>query len=245
MSPSKLARHVLNILGAVVKTERFKPTSAMLRVFQTRDQTRSFYNKISRVYDLLSDRSEAPMRTAGLQLLKAAPGESILEIGFGTGHCLVALAKAVGPCGKVFGLDLSDKMMAVAKENLARKGVLDRVRLRRGDAVKLPYNAASMNGVFLSFTLELFDTPEIPLVLAECRRVLAPGGRIVVIGMSKKGPGESLIRIFEWAHKHFPNFIDCRPIYVQRAISQAGFTIKNSLTKKMWVPVEIVLGLNV
>ena len=87
----------------------------ILRVFQSKDQTRAFYNKISRVYDLLSERSEAPMRKAGLALLSARVGESILEIGFGTGHSLVSLAKAVGPKGKVFGLDLSDKMMKLAK----------------------------------------------------------------------------------------------------------------------------------
>ena len=57
----------------------------ILRVFQSKDQTRSFYNKISGVYDLLSDRSEAPMRKAGLELLKASAGEHVLEIGFGTG----------------------------------------------------------------------------------------------------------------------------------------------------------------
>ena len=83
---------------------------ASSRVFQSKDQTRAFYNKISRVYDLLSERSEAPMRKAGLELLRDVAGESVLEIGFGTGHSLVALAKAVGPKGKVFGLDLSDKM---------------------------------------------------------------------------------------------------------------------------------------
>jgi demethylmenaquinone methyltransferase/2-methoxy-6-polyprenyl-1,4-benzoquinol methylase len=58
----------------------------VLRVFQTKDQTRAFYNKISRVYDLLADRSEAPVRRAGLELLKARSGEKVLEIGCGTGH---------------------------------------------------------------------------------------------------------------------------------------------------------------
>jgi uncharacterized protein Yka (UPF0111/DUF47 family) len=57
------------------------------------------------------------MRKAGLDLLKPNAGESILEIGFGTGHSLVSLAKAVGPKGKVFGIDLSDKMAKLAKEN--------------------------------------------------------------------------------------------------------------------------------
>ena len=182
------------------------------------------------------------MRKAGIDLLKPKPAESILEIGFGTGHTLVALAKAVGPKGKVFGLDLSDKMTKIAKENLAKSGLLGRTKVRCGDATQLPYTAGSMDGVFMSFTLELFDTPEIPKVLSECKRVLRPGGRIVVVGMSKEGPKDPLVNVFEWTHKHFPKFLDCRPIYVRRALEEAGFTIGKVMTKHMWIPVEIVLG---
>jgi ubiquinone/menaquinone biosynthesis C-methylase UbiE len=216
--------------------------SAILRVFQTKDQTRAFYNKISHVYDLMSERSEAPMRKAGLELFNARAGESVLEIGFGTGHSLVALAKAVGPNGKVFGLDLSDRMLKQAKGNLATARLLERVRLRCGDAAQLPYAAASLNGVFMSFTLELFDTPEIPKVLRECKRVLQAGGRIVVVGMSKDAKHDPLISVFEWTHKHFPNFLDCRPIYVRETLEKAGFKIQKALKKHMWIPVEVILG---
>jgi demethylmenaquinone methyltransferase/2-methoxy-6-polyprenyl-1,4-benzoquinol methylase len=215
---------------------------AVLRVFQTKDQTRAFYNKISRVYDLLADRSEAPVRRAGLELLKARAGEKVLEIGFGTGHSLIKLAKAIGPTGRVFGLDLSDKMLKLAKANLSKAGMAERARLRCGDAARMPYADASLDAVFMSFTLELFDTPEIPRVLCECKRVLRPGGRIVVVGMSKEGDQEPLLGVFEWAHKHFPNFVDCRPIYVRAALGQAGFNIAKALKKHMWIPVEVILG---
>ena len=215
---------------------------SILRVFQAKDQTRAFYNKISHVYDLLSERSEAPMRKAGLDLLKPKAGESILELGFGTGHTLASLAKALGPRGTVFGLDLSDKMAKLAKDNLAKAGLLDRARIRCGDATQLPYASGSMDGVFMSFTLELFDTPEILGVLGECKRVLRPGGRIVVVGMSKEGPKEPLVNAFEWTHQHFPNFLDCRPIYVRRALETAGFAVRKALIKHMWIPVEIILG---
>ena len=214
----------------------------ILRVFQSKDQTRAFYNKISSVYDLLSERSEAPMRKAGLDLLKTILGESVLEIGFGTGHSLVSLANAVGPKGKVFGLDLSDKMAKVARENLAKAGLLERAKLRCGDATQLPYAPESLDAVFMSFTLELFDTPEIPRVLDECKRTLRPGGRIVVVGMSRDAKHDPLLGVYEWTHKHFPNFVDCRPIYVREAIETAGFKIEKALIKHMWVPVEIVRG---
>ena len=47
---------------------------------------------------------------------------------------------------------------------------------------------------------------------------------------------------FEWAHLHFPNLMDCRPIYVRRALEASGFTIKEADVESMWVPVEIVLA---
>ena len=215
----------------------------VLRVFRSRKEAKAFYNKISSVYDLLSDRSEGPVRQAGLEMLDAQKGERVLEIGFGTGHSLVALADAVGPTGKVHGLDLSDRMLALAEENLRRKGFLGRTELVCGDAAKLPYPADSLGGVFMSFTLELFDTTEIPKILNECKRVLQPGGRIVVVGMTKKDAKGPVVRMFEWTHRHFPNFVDCRPIFVRRAVEEAGFEVKRDIRKNMWVPVAIVLGI--
>jgi demethylmenaquinone methyltransferase/2-methoxy-6-polyprenyl-1,4-benzoquinol methylase len=101
-----------------------------------------------------------------------------------------------------------------------------------------------MDGVFMSFTLELFDTPEIPKVLAECKRALRSGGRIVVVGMSKEDAHGVIFEMYEWSHRHFPNFIDCRPIFVRRALEAAGFLIRDSEKMQMWVPVEIVSAAN-
>src|ERR1022692_4594788 len=161
----------------------------------SRAETKALYDKISKVYDLLS---EGPVLEAGLRMLAPQPGETVLEIGFGTGHALVWLARAVGPSGKVHGIDLSDGMMAVAQSLLRHEGFADRVELRSGDATDLPYPADSMDTVFMSFTLELFDTPEIPAVLAQCRRVLKTGGRIVVVGMSKEGEHGLVYEAYEW-----------------------------------------------
>jgi ubiquinone/menaquinone biosynthesis C-methylase UbiE len=210
----------------------------VLRVFQTKEATRHFYNKIAKVYDLLSEESEKPMREAGLKMLASQPGEVILEVGFGTGHCLVEIARSVGHKGKALGIDISDQMVALAHDLLQREGLAERTELACGDAEQLPCESNSVDGIFFSFTLELFDTPEIPKVLAQCKRVLRPGGRIVVVAVSKEGKQGVVVSIFQWAHKHFPKWMDCRPINVRRALEAAGFTIKEADVKSMWVPVE-------
>ncbi len=93
----------------------------VLRVLQTKEELKSFYNKIAGAYDLLSERSEEPMRKEGLKKLGAGRDEHILEIGCGTGHCLVELAQSVGAEGRVYGIDISEKMVDVTRQLLARQ----------------------------------------------------------------------------------------------------------------------------
>ena len=114
------------------------------------------------------------------------------------------------------------------------------VELICDDAEHMPYPDDSFDGIFTSFTLELFDTPAIPNVLAECRRVLRPGGRLVVVALSKEGKQGLMLKAYEWTHEHFPNLMDCRPIYVRRSIEAAGFDVTATEIEHMWVPVEIV-----
>lgn len=214
----------------------------VLRVFQTKEQTRAFYNKIARIYDILAEHSEAPARKAGLKLLDVQQGQKILEIGFGTGHSLVELAKSVGPEGKVYGIDLSENMLEISKKRARRLKLEDRMELSCGDAVHLPYESETLDGVFMSFTLELFDTPDIIVVLSECKRVLKPGGKIVIVAMSRVRPRGFIMKTFEWTHKHFPSYLDCRPILVQKALEDAGFRICDNKIMKVWINVEIVCG---
>ena len=220
-----------------------KTQPGVLPVFQSRSQSKTFYNRISKFYDLLTYHSEAPVRRVALAKLASRSGEKILEIGFGTGHCLTEIAKVVGVTGKVYAVDLSEEMMKRGKKLLEKQDLAKRAELVCSDAIDLPYHDNFLDAIFMSFTLELFDTPEIPKLLQECMRVLRPSGRIVVAGLSKEGKQTLLIKAFEWTHQHFPKFLDCRPIYVRRALVDAGFKITEISRKQMWLPVEIALGI--
>jgi len=214
------------------------------RVNRSKEAARVSYNRLSSWYDVIAGSTEKKYRDWGLEKLSARSGEKILEIGFGTGHCLVSLAKAVGPTGRVVGVDISDGMLAIARERLQKEGLAERADLQLGDAANLDFlEAGSLDGVFMSFTLELFDNPEIPRVLQECRRLLKTGGRIAVVSMTKTNPPGVAVRIYEWFHEYMPDYADCRPIFARQALEQNGFVIQDVSTSSMWgLPVEIVLG---
>ncbi len=212
------------------------------RVLTTRSETRAFYNKISKIYDLMAEHSEGPVRRKCLHNLAPQPGETLLEIGCGTGHVTAGLARGAGSGGRVYALDLSNGMLGETRQLLEREGLRERVCLCCADAATIPLRDASVDALFTSFTLELFDTPEIPVVLAECRRVLRPGGRLGVAAVSKEGHHELLVGAYEWTHRHFPNLLDCRPIFAGRSIEEAGFRVQSSEVAMMWVPVEIVVA---
>jgi ubiquinone/menaquinone biosynthesis C-methylase UbiE len=211
-------------------------------VNRPREAARAVYNSMSRWYDMMAG-SEAKYADMGLEMLTVQPGERVLEIGFGTGRSLIALARTVGESGSVRGVDISDGMLAVAQARVEKAGLSERVELTLDDAAALPYENAAFDAAFMAFTLELFDTLDIPLVLGECRRVLRQGGRMAVVSLSRQGGGR-MVKVYEWAHRRWPAWIDCRPIYARQTLDAAGFAIANAARASMWgLPVEIVLGI--
>ena len=211
------------------------------RVVRSKDEAKASYNRMSRWYDKLAGSSEKKYRDVGLEKLDAQPGEHILEIGYGTGHCVQVLATAVTSTGHVYGIDISEGMHNITQERVDAAGLSDSVDLRVGDATALPFSPESFDGVFMSFTLELFDTPEIPQLLQQCHTVLRPGGRIAIVSLIKK-PSKA-VSIYEWFHEKMPTAVDCRPIYAQTDLTTAGFTIQDVTALSMWgLPVEIILA---
>jgi len=205
----------------------------MERVLRSKEQARKNYNSLSHWYDLFTG-SEKRFTDIGIQMLDVQPNESVLEIGSGTGHALAAFAKK---SMNIFAVDLSEKMLKAAREKVNKKDV----GLCQADGLSIPFPNGQFDNVFISFTLELFDTKEISKVLTEIRRVLKQDGKLSVVSLAKKET--FAIRVYEWFHRQMPTLVDCRPIYLQHAIIEVGFHVQKSAAKTMWgLPVEIVVA---
>ena len=199
------------------------PEEEILRV---RGDIRGTYAKLSKIYATLEGRFEKKLRERGLELLNVQEGEAVLEIGFGTGYSLVEIARAVGKTGRARGIDLTPEMVELARTRLEKAGLAERVELYEGDAREMPYQDNQFDGVYMAAALELFDTPDIPRVLAEIKRVLKSTGRLGITSMTKEGhQGSIVLRLYEWAHRTFPRYASCRPIYVEESVIGAGFKI--------------------
>jgi ubiquinone/menaquinone biosynthesis C-methylase UbiE len=213
------------------------------RVKRSRSAAKGAYDRLSHIYDWLTGSSETQYMHLGLEMLAINAGETILEIGPGTGKALVELCHQIGDSGQVHALDLSWGMMQKSQERMVSAGKLQRVNLLEGDGVNLPYKSGSFSAVFICFTLELFDTPDIPLVLMECGRVLAKDGRLGVVSMLKiEHPGR-IVGLYEWLHEILPAYVDCRPIDGYRMIQAAGFSLEKRQVMSMWgLPVELMVA---
>jgi SAM-dependent methyltransferase len=110
-----------------------------------------------------------------LAMVDLHEGEAVLDLGSGGGIDVLLSAKRVGPTGTVYGLDMTDEMLSLAREN-AREAGATNVRFLKGLIEEIPLEDASVDVVISNCVVNL--SPEKDRVLAEIARVLRPGGRI-------------------------------------------------------------------
>ncbi len=201
------------------------------------------YTRFSRAYDMLAASFEEQHRQMGVRLLDPHPGDTILEIGCGAARALKPLAQAVQESGRVYGLDISPQMLRLGGTRMRHAHLDGAYLLICAEARKLPFASSCVHGIFLSFTLELFDEEGMQAALAECWRTLQPGGRICVVAISAAARPTWLLRLYTWLNHKLPQVVDCRPILARSALEAHGFhLIKEQRAELFGLPIEIVLG---
>ena len=226
-----------------VKRENESKASGILPVPRTKEEAKQVYDRLSRYYEYTIGAFGRKYGKMALERLSIAKGETVLEIGFGTGYCLKLIAEFIGQTGRVYGIDISPRMIEITKKRLEKAGLAKRAELYCGDAASLPFDDNAFDAVFMSFALEVLDTPEIPKVLEETKRVLKPGGRLGVASMSKENGESIFLRLYEWIHNKCPKYVGSRPIYAEQSLIHAGYQTKSKeKVKILRLPAEIIVA---
>jgi arsenite methyltransferase len=151
------------------------------------------------------------------------PGERVLDVGSGPGFLAAAIAEAVGPSGRVCGIDISEPLLAAAQSHCAHQPW---VEFRHGDATQLPFPDHAFDAVVSTQVLEYVS--DVDAALVEFRRVVRPGGRVGILdtdwdSLVWHSPNQELMSrvLAAWnEHANDPHL----PRTLARRLRRAGFS---------------------
>lgn len=160
---------------------------------------------------------ERRFRRRLLDLSGLRPGESVLDVGCGTGTLAILAKEIVGLSGTVCGVDPSAEMMARARAKAARAGA--EVRFEIGAAQALPFEDSSFDLALSTMMLHHLGRAARRELAAELRRVIRPGGRVLIVDFAKRAPQRGGPR-GHFRHRH--GHVD--PAEIAGLLENAGFS---------------------
>lgn len=201
----------------------------------TEAEAKRFYDRYGRKLDW-GEPFEGRAKGRARDLAAVQPGERVLEVGIGCGHFL---AHAMATGARVVGVDLSETMLALSRARApGASGV-------RASILALPLAGGSFDLVFSAYLLDLLPSTEIDRALAELARVVRPGGRVVLCGLTR---GRSLLErgvIGLWSsiHRLAPARVGgCRPLELAPRLAGAGLSLVERVhVGQLGVPSEVLL----
>lgn len=212
---------------------------------QTAEKIQRYYSWRASNYDAGAS-FEVEHHAEALRLANVQEGQHVLDVACGTGRGTAGLAQAVGPTGSVDALDLSEAMLDQARTKIEKLGLGPRVHFKQGNARELPYMDNTFDLVYNGYMFDLIPLEGFTAILKEMRRVLKPGGKLILVNMSKPDERKTFYeKIYEkgWA------VMPCRPVLMSGYLEPAGFTevqrfyrpTRGSIVSLLWGQ-EIVLA---
>jgi demethylmenaquinone methyltransferase / 2-methoxy-6-polyprenyl-1,4-benzoquinol methylase len=191
--------------------------NGMIESTYTDDKARKYYAWRAPGYDAGAEW-EKPFHTEAVQMANAQKGQQVLVVACGTGRGMIELAQAIGPTGRVDAMDLSEQMIEQARAKCEEKGLTDRVHFKQGNAKELPYPDGAFDIVYNGYMLDLIPLDSFEPILKEMKRVLKPGGKLVLLNMSKPDEKKTFYEsIYKWTG------IPCRPVLMPPYLKSLGF----------------------
>ncbi len=212
----------------------------------TTDDVRRGYNFRSYFYPwVISPFLEKAKRMASHRA-EILPHHQVLEVAIGPGNLLVKILPLLSRDNTICGVDLSPKMVAAAQKRLNEAGYANH-DLREADARNLPYEDAKFDVVLNAYMLDILPLEDIALVLDEFRRVLKPGGQLVLVNVSKADASEQTWRerIYKMLPSSWVPFVHggSRPVFMESMVRDAGFAaVKREFVPHI-VPTEITTAM--
>ncbi len=206
----------------------------------TKAEVVQVYGRTAPFYDLWGRLTETRARHRALELARVRDGESVLEVAVGTGLAFAELLRR-NPNGRNEGIDLTAAMLAKAREKAERSSPKN-WRLRVGDAYHLDFAPATFDLLLNCYMFDLLPKADFGRVLREFRRILKPGGRLVLVNLA---PGDGVIS-WLWSHVHRikPAWVGgCRGVRMAGEVRDTGFTIETSeRVSQFGVPSEVIVA---
>ena len=196
------------------------------------------YSKTALVYDLWGKLTETKARKRALTLAQIKDGESILEVALGTGLTFLEILKR-NPSGLNHGIDLTPAMLEKARAKAEKSGYTN-YSIEVGDAYSLQFPDDHFDVLMNNYMFDLLPEDDFAVVLAEFKRVLKSGGRIVLINMTK---GERFYqRFWELIYRINPSWLGgCRGVLLTEALKQNGFQIiRRETVSQLGFPSEVI-----
>jgi ubiquinone/menaquinone biosynthesis C-methylase UbiE len=146
--------------------------------------TQSFYSRWARLYDALATRTPGigSLRARAADRLDLGPGDTVVEMGCGTGANFRHLRERVGPTGTVVGVDFTPGMVATARRRVAREG-WENVHVVRADATRPPLRPGDADALLASFVVGMVRDPS--AVVDDWLDLVGPGGRVALLDLAR------------------------------------------------------------
>ncbi len=150
-------------------------------------RVRAVFDSVATRYDLMNDLMSAGVhrlwKRFALEQTGLRPGQMALDVAGGTGDLAAGMARRVGDTGLVVLSDINPAMLAVGRNRMLDLGLMRNLRFSIADAERLPFADESFDCVTIGFGLR--NVTDKPAALASMRRVLKPGGRLLVLEFSR------------------------------------------------------------